>query len=112
MSVLKRPGENKSGLAFARASYERGNLRNGSMRSFPMEECHEHDLDVQKRTPVLYVIDVAPDTFAQIGVAPKAVDRGPTGHPRDDIMAGIVVENFLAKSLDELWALWTRADEA
>ena len=71
----------------------------------------EQDFHVEGHGPVLDVPDVVLDALVDRGVAAEAVDLGPAGHARADLMLDHVARDFFLKHLDELGALRTRADE-
>ena len=67
---------------------------------------------VQERIPILYVVDVAANTLAEIRVATETVDSRPPGHAGDNVVTGIVINNFLTKLFYQFRSLGPRSDEA
>src|SRR5688572_20579264 len=76
------------------------------------EEGQQHDLEIEQEVPIFDVVEVAADARVEIGVAAVAVDLGPAGDARLDVVARVVVGDLLLEVADEFGALGARADEA
>lgn len=77
-----------------------------------LEECHEHDLEVEEKTPVFHVPEVVLDAFGEIGVAAETVDLSPSGHAWFGVVTGIVMRNVVFEVLNEFGAFRAGADKA
>ena len=66
---------------------------------------HEQDLEIKEHGPVLYIIDIMPDTFFDGSIPPEAVDLGPACKTGTNLMLYHVTGYLLLKLFHELGAL-------
>src|SRR6202795_2728215 len=72
---------------------------------------HPQDLDVERKRPVLDVVEVVLDAFGEAGVAAPAVDLGPARDSRAHAVAQHVLGELVLELAHELRQLRARADE-
>lgn len=77
----------------------------------PPENSEKNDPQVQPNRPVLDVEQVAFDPFFKAGVAPPAMDLGPSRDPRLDLVAQHVAGNLAAKLINKNGAFWSWAHQ-
>ena len=75
-----------------------------------LKKRQEHQTEIKKHVPVLYVVKIMNNSLGQIGVATKTVYLSPAGDAGFHGMASIVMRDFVLKIADQLRALWARPD--
>ena len=65
----------------------------------------QQDFDIKKEIPVLNIVNVVADALLNRGVAPQAVDLGPTGDTGTDLMLHHIQRDLFFKLLNIMWDL-------
>ena len=58
------------------------------------------DPEIPEERPPFQVLEVIPEPLGEVGVAPQAVDLGPTGHPWLNVVPQVVVRDDLLEAVE------------